>query len=135
MTATKQWVAGDELPVLTKEMAIDKMKTDIWSAGNPVHFDPEFAKSVGLPGPIATGEMSTSMMSELLARTFGPDWVRHSKLKSRYVAPVYAGDTLMIRGQVAGRETNGDQTRLDIEIWCENQNGLKVTVGEASVWL
>lgn len=135
MSAAKLWAAGDNLPVLTKEMSIDKMKTEIWSAGNPVHFDPEFAKSAGLPGPIATGEMSTSMMSELLARTFGPAWVRHSKLKSRYVAPVYAGDTLTIRGQIAGRVADGNQTRLDVDIWCENQNGQKVTVGEASLWL
>ena len=134
-TDPRQLSPGDDLPALTKHMSIEKMKTDVWSAGNPVHFDPEFAQSVGLPGPIATGEMSTSYLSELLARAFGPAWVNHSRLKSRYVAPVYAGDTLTVRGRITDRAEEGGQIRLAAEVWCENQSGQKVTLGEATVWL
>lgn len=132
---TRDFRPGDPLPAIIKQMSLDKMKTEIWSAGNPVHFDPAFARSVGLPAPIATGEMSTSFMSELLARTFGPAWVRRSKLRSRYVSPVYAGDTITVSGQIAAVETDAGATRIDAEVWCENQSGQQVTVGTASVWL
>lgn len=64
-----------------------------------------------------------------------PAWVRRSKLRSRYVSPVYAGDTITVSGQIAAVETDAGATRIDAEVWCENQSGQKVTVGTASVWL
>ena len=131
----KQWAVGDALPTLTKRMTLEKMKTPVWSAGNPVHCDPEYARSAGLPGPIATGEMSTCYLSELLTSAFGPAWIAHSRLKSRYLAPVFAGDTLTVRGQITERAEEHGRLRIGAEVWCENQHGQKVTVGTATVWL
>ena len=127
---TKQPVPGEELPRLTKQMTLEKMKTPIWSADHP-----DFARSVGLSAPIATGLMSTCFMSELLTSVFGPAWVTHSRLKSRYIAPVFAGDTITVRGQITERAEDQGQIRIGAEVWCENQHGQKVTLGTATVWL
>ena len=132
---TKRWAVGDTLPTLTKQMTIKKMKTPVWSANNPVHYDPEYARAAGLPGPIATGEMSTSYLSELLTSVFGPAWIAHSRLKSRYLAPVFAGDTVTVGGRITERVEESGRLRIGTEVWCENQHGQKVTVGTATVWL
>ncbi len=129
---TTRWAVGDALPTLTKQMTIEKMKTPVWSAGKPVHYDPEYAQSAGLPGPIATGEMSTSYLSELLTSVFGPAWIAHSRLKSRYLAPVFAGDTVTVGGRITERVEESNRLRIGADVWCENQHGSRTMVGRAT---
>lgn len=124
---------GQELPSLTKQMTLELMSLPVWAAGNKIHFDPDFARAQGLPGPIATGEMSTAYLSELLTRTFGADWVRGGRLDMKFVKSVYAGDTLNVRGRVTGKGPTPNGTRFDLEVWCENQSGQTVTYAQASV--
>lgn len=129
----KQLTVGQDLPSLTKEMTLDKMSLPVWAAGNKIHFDPEFSRAQGLPAPIATGEMSTAYLSELLTRVFGADWVRGGRLNMKFVKPLFAGDTVAVRGRLTGRSETHNGIRYDAEVWCENQNGQTVTVAEASV--
>jgi 3-hydroxybutyryl-CoA dehydratase len=129
----KQLSAGQDLPTLTKQMTIEKMSLPLWSGGNKIHFDPEFSRAQGLPGPIATGEMSTAYLSELLTRVFGADWVRGGHLDMKFVKPLYAGDTVTVRGRITGRHPTHNGTRFEAEVWCENQHGATVTVADASV--
>lgn len=129
----KQLEAGQDLPTLRKEMTLEKMSLPVWSAGNRIHYDPDFARAQGLPGPIATGEMSTAYLSELLTRVFGADWVRGGRMHMKFVKPIFAGDTVTVRGRITGRTPTHGGTRFDAEVWCENQQGQTVTVAEASV--
>ena len=129
----KQLTVGQELPTLTKQMTLEKMSLPIWSAGNRIHYDPEFARAQGLPGPIATGEMSTAYLSELLTKVFGADWIRGGRLSMKFVRPIFAGDTVSVRGRVTGKTPVDGGTRFDLDVWCENQPGQPVTVAEASV--
>ena len=49
-----------------------------------------------------------------------------------FIKPVVVGDTLTVRGRVKSRETEGDDVRVTVEVWCENQDGVKTMVGTAS---
>ena len=129
----KQLEVGQDLPTLTKQMTLEKMSLPIWSAGNRIHYDPEFARAQGLPGPIATGEMSTAYLSELLTRVFGADWIRNGRLNMKFVRSLFAGDTVSVRGRITGKTPADGGTRFDVDVWCENQRGQPVTVAEASV--
>ena len=122
---------GEELPSRSLTLTLDRMRA--LGGGNPIHFDHEFAKAQGLPAPIATGMITTGFLSELLIQAFGADWIRHGRMKNTYIKPVYLDETITAKAQVTGeaREVNG--TRLDLEVWVENQDGKRVTVGEASV--
>ncbi len=42
------------------------------------------------------------------------------------------GDTLTVRGRVKSREPEGGNVRVTVEVWCENQDGVKTMVGTAS---
>jgi len=37
-----------------------------------------------------------------------------------------------VRGRVKSREAEGDRVRVTVEVWCENQDGVKTMVGTAS---
>ena len=39
---------------------------------------------------------------------------------------------MTVRGRVKSREPEGNDTRVTVEVWCENQDGVKTMVGTAS---
>lgn len=128
-----QLAAGQDLPALSKEMTLDKMSLPIWSAGNRIHYDPEFARAQGLPGPIATGEMTTAYLSELLTRVFGAAWVRGGRLNMKFIHPTYAGDTVRVHGRVTKKTSLAGGTEFELDVWCENQTGQILTAAQAGV--
>lgn len=77
--------------------------------------------------------MSAAYLSQMLTEHFGLDWVRGGQLSFTFVKPVFAGDTLTCRGRVKDRTVEGAKDNLLLEVWCENQHGEKVTVGEAAL--
>ena len=59
-----------------------------------IHDDDDYAKSQGLPGIIADGMVSTNWIMGLLLDTFGVDFARKGKLRTKYIAPIYEGDQM-----------------------------------------
>ena len=100
---------------------------------NLIHTDDETARSVGLEGVIAHGMLSMAFLGEYCCWLAGSESVR--RLSVRFVEMVRPGDALTCRGRVKGRETSGAVTRLQLEVWAENQRAEKVTIGEAEVQL
>jgi len=123
---------GDELPPLTK--TIQQRQIDCYSGVRPnsIHTDPEWARKKGFRAPLAQAMMSTAYVSQLMMRFLGEGYVRGGRMSVSFVKPVIVGDTLTVRGRVRGREREGDRVRVSVEVWCENQDGVKTMVGTAS---
>jgi acyl dehydratase len=121
---------GDELEPLTKE-PITRLQLVKYAGAsgdfNPIHWDPERAEEMGLGGVIAHGMLSMGFLGEYVAGVAGPERVR--RLQVRFGAMVRPGDELTCCGTV--RSTEGGRALLDV--WAENQDGEKVTTGEAEV--
>ena len=131
--ATKMKIeVGTPLPSVTK--TITQRKIDIYSGVHPysLHSDPEFARQKGLKDTIAQGMMSAAYLTEILLRFFGKGYMEGGKLAVKFIAPVYPGDTITAKGVVTGKEQEQGGIRYTVEVWCENQEGEKVTVGTAS---
>ncbi len=136
MPATAEDLAiGHEIAPLIKLMSLDKMRQPLMSGSNPIHYDSEFAQSVGLEAPIATGVMSSAYLSEMLTRAFGIEWLRSGAIDVKFIRPIYAGDTVTARGRVTAKTETSTGSRVFLDIWCETQRGEPVTVGTASVVL
>jgi acyl dehydratase len=131
--AAEALVIGQEIEPIVKRMTVERMSRPLMAGGNPIHYDPAFAKGAGLPAPIATGVMSSALMSEMLAKAFGIDWIRSGSIDVKFIRPIYAGDTLTTRGRIAGKNQTSTGVRIALDIWCETQRGEPVTVGSASV--
>lgn len=122
--------SGDELTPLVKPPVTRLQLVKYAGASgdfNPIHWDPERGKEMGLDGVIAHGMLSMGFLGEFAAGVAGPENVR--RLKVRFAGMVRPGDRLTCRGTV--RTADGGRALLDV--WAENQDGQKVTTGEAEV--
>jgi acyl dehydratase len=78
---------------------------------NPVHYDDEFARKSGLPGAIAQGPLTVTLVLDALIAQHGADQI--GKLSVRLKAPVLPGDQL--------------------HLVCDEQGKLSTRVGEREV--
>jgi acyl dehydratase len=76
--------------------------------------------------------MSTAYVSQLMMQCGGAGFVKGGRMSVSFIKPVLVGDTLTVHGRVKSREPEGDGTRVTVEVWCENQDGVKTMVGTAS---
>lgn len=97
-----------------------------------IHKDLEFARSQGLPNTIADGLIQTAWVEAQLRDFFGTGFLKGGKLMTKYIKPVFAGDTITIKMALKEKLPEGKATRFVIEISCFNQNGDLVTVGSGS---
>ncbi|MDP2707881.1 MAG: MaoC family dehydratase [Burkholderiales bacterium] len=123
---------GEELPPLTKPIA--QRQIDAYSGVRPhsIHTDPEWARQKGFAAPLAQGMMSTAYVSQMMVQFLGEGFVRGGRMSVAFIKPVLAGDTLTMHGSVRSKDADGAQTRVSVEFWCENQQGVKTMVGTAS---
>ena len=99
-----------------------------------IHTDEDYAKSEGLPAIIADGMISTNWCSEMMIEHFGLDYIERGELRTRFIKPTFLGVTVRVRGRVTAAEPqpNGS-TVYKLDVWCEDETGLKLTVGDAKV--
>jgi acyl dehydratase len=123
---------GEELPPLTKTIA--QRQIDCFSGVRPhsIHTDPEWARRKGFRAPLAQAMMSTAYVSQLMMQFAGAGFVKGGRMSVSFIKPVFAGDTLTVHGRVKSREPDGNGTRVTVEVWCENEDGVKTMVGTAS---
>lgn len=98
-----------------------------------IHDDDDFAKSQGLPGIIADGMVSTNWILSLLLDAFGEEALEKGKLRTRYIAPVYEDAVIHVCATVKAAQPQAGRTAYEFEVWCEDDEGKKLTVGEASL--
>lgn len=97
-----------------------------------IHANLDVAQAAGLRLPIMQGQQQACFIAELLAGFFGEHWFTSGYLKLKFVHPIYAGETVTLRGAVLSDVRKDDQTRLELEVWGENKEGVKTGVGWAS---
>ena len=123
---------GGELPPLTKTIA--QRQIDCYSGVRPhsIHTDPEWERQKGFRAPLVQAMMSTAYVSQLMMQFAGEGFVKGGRMSVSFIKPVFVDETLTVRGRVKSRDPDGDSTRVTVEVWCENQDGVKTMVGTAS---
>lgn len=97
-----------------------------------IHTDIQVARKAGLKDTLAQGMMESNYITELLTHFFGPSWFTTGWQKVKFLRPVFAGETLTIRGVIAGEQPEAGGTRVDLEVWVENAAGDMTAAGWAS---
>lgn len=102
---------------------------------NPIHLDEQAAQRVGLDGAIAHGMLSMAFLGQFVHQQIADNpGARIEHLKVRFLNMVRLGDTLTCLGVIKDRTTHDDLSQsIAIECWAQNQDGIKVTTGEAVV--
>jgi 3-hydroxybutyryl-CoA dehydratase len=132
ITTTAAVSIGQELAPLVKD--VPQRKIDAYSGVRPnyIHSDEAFARKKGFRAPLAQAMMSTAYVSELMTRFVGAGFVKGGTMSMTFIKPVLAGDRLTVRGVVKEQRPEGGRTRVVVEVWCENQDGVTTAVGTAS---
>jgi acyl dehydratase len=119
---------GEEIPGLTKT-AFMPIEQD---ARNPIHTD-DYAQKHGMRGALVPGSTLLSYMLEMLYNTFGEKWLTSGKIKVSFIGGgAVNGDQIATHGRVKSIDSQAGGNRIILDLWMENQNGVKVMVGEAS---
>jgi acyl dehydratase len=124
---------GFELIGVKKKAAIQLMGSRLWGRFNPNHWDPVYTAEAGLKAPIQTGEMSSAYLAEMCVNYFGADFFRGARMQCKYVASTYANEIIATHGVVTEKTPKGQGFRFKVEIWADNEQGEKKTVGFAEV--
>lgn len=96
---------------------------------NPIHVDPDFARTTPMGGTIAHGMLVLSFISEMMTAAFGERWLRGGTLDVRFRAPARPGDTVTARARP--QEGKDGQWRYAVE--CVSQSGEVLISGTAEV--
>ncbi|MFM8269581.1 MAG: MaoC family dehydratase [Pseudomonadota bacterium] len=124
------WVEGQLLQEIKKGPITVELLRQYAEASldpNPIHLDPEFAKSAGFPSVIAHGMLSMAFMAESIRVNFPQKNFGVEKLSARFKKVTYPGDVLTVKGTVKKTEPSS----LWIALSIENQKGETTTQGEA----
>jgi acyl dehydratase len=124
---------GDALPEVAETIERLDLVRYAGASGdfNPIHWNDEVARAVGLPGVIAHGMYSMGVAARILTAWAG-DPAAVKRLKVRFSAMIEPGQTLTVKGEVA--EVDG--RRVLVRFHAEDEKGEKVlNKGEAELEL
>jgi acyl dehydratase len=130
---TRDTPVGYELQPIKKKAAIQLMGSRLWGRFNPNHWDPVYAAATGLQAPIQTGEMSSAYLMEMCVNHFGAQMFKGARVVCKYVASTLANEVITTHGIVRDKVPKGDGYRFFVEIWTDNAEGDKKTVGSVEV--
>src|SRR5579859_2023552 len=129
---------GQELsPLVKPPITQEQLRRYADASGdhNPIHLDEQAAQRVGLDSVIAHGMLSMAFLGQFVNQQIADiPGARIEHLKVRFISMVRLGDTLTCLGVVKSQTTQDDLSQsIAIECWAQNQDGNKVTTGEAVV--
>ena len=121
---------GDEIPELVKHPTTRQLVQYAGAQGDfyEIHYDQDYARSVGLPGVILHGLLKAGFLGQLVT-----DWLGdRGTLKTFEVS--YRG--LDVPGKpyrCKGKITKVDGRQVELEVRGEDEGGQRTTVGSATV--
>lgn len=134
----REWNKGDIITLPAKHVTLEMIRryADAADDHNPLHLDPEFAKTTRYGGVIAHGMISMAFVLELLVRNFGKDWLESGTVEVSFMAPVRPGDFITEEAKVmkvTPVEGEEGKVRLRMQIVGMNAQQEKVSKGQAEV--
>jgi acyl dehydratase len=91
---------------------------------NLIHYEAEAARKAGFPAPLVHGAMVAALLSEACRAHFGAAWNHAGRLRITFIKPLFVGQAATTGGESAA----DGQT---IQVWCRNEAGEDVLVGQA----
>ena len=130
---------GYEVPPQSKEIDQEKITRNAEASldYNPIHIDPEYCREINLLGKgttIAHGMMTLSFMGKIVTDWVYPAGGYMKSLEGKFIAPVRPGDEMTVHAVVTEKHyaAKKEDNFVVLDIWCDNQDGTKVSVGKAS---
>ena len=127
---------GTELPTLEKNPTTQQLVKYAGASGDyyQIHYDQEYARANGLPNVILHGALKNAFLGQLVTDWIG-DQGRLLKLSIQYRGMDIPGAPVYCNGVVTQMSAGDDENIVECDIWLENADGEKTTLGSAIVSL
>lgn len=129
MTATALKV-GDEIPELVKHPTTRQLVQYAGAQGDfyEIHYDQDFARGVGLPGVILHGLLKAAFLGQLVT-----DWLGDGGTLKAFEVSYRGIDVPGKPYRCRGKITKVEGKDVELEVWGEDEQGQKTTLGTATV--
>ena len=100
---------------------------------HPIHYDVEYCRERGLPGPLAHGLLTlcfTAAGAGTFAHAIGDSLLAYIEQSAKFLKPVFAGDTLYPMLEVAALVPQRTTGVVTLAVTVHNQRGELVLTGE-----
>ena len=114
--------AGDVVPPLERTISLTDMVAYAGATWDwhKLHYDPAYAASKELPGPIVDGQVFGALLVEQLQDWLGPECFVH-RLSFTFRNLVFAGETVRCTGVVA--KASEEQLEVDLTVVVVDEAG------------
>jgi len=130
-TPGKDVKAGTEIPSVRKVSYQRSLDENVFAADS-IHND-GYTQSKGYAGALTSSYVLCGYMSEMLVNFFGPSWLQGGRISLTFIdGGVQQGDEITCHGIIVERVEDETGVRLNLDIWMEKGEGVKVAVGKAS---
>ena len=121
---------GEEIPELVKHPTTQQLVQYAGASGDfyQIHYDQDFARSVGLPGVILHGLLKAAFLGQLVT-----DWLGDRGTLKTFEVSYRGIDVPGKPYRCRGRITKVDGNAAELEVWGEDEAGQKTTLGTATV--
>ena len=121
---------GFRLAGVKKGISFETMRS--YSGGKGIHAQEDAGKDTGLGGALVQGGQLVAYLNQMMTNNFGESYLRGGDIAVSFIKPVRPGDVIITKGIVQEIRPEGAKIRVMCEVWLENQDGEKTTVGTAS---
>lgn len=125
---------GSDIPPLIKHP--NKRQLVKWAGAsgdlNELHYDKDFATSLGFPSVIIHGRLKAAFLGQLITGWIG-DKGMLKRLACNYRGTDLPGEDVVCKGKVTKKYVQNGEHIVECEIWTENTKGEQTTPGTAIV--
>jgi 3-hydroxybutyryl-CoA dehydratase len=130
-----QRTIGDSLRGFERKITQDRVDAYAEASGdhNPIHLDESYASTTQFGTRIAHGMLSLALVTEMLANEFSGTWHSGGRLKVRFSAPVFPGETVVTYGEITSIDESEGGLTVTCTIGCKKPDGTDAVAGRATV--
>src|SRR5262245_3431240 len=125
--------AGEPLSLELKKAFSEAMCNEFFYKSRNYHNDKEASQKLGFGEVVIGGRMTLSCVTELLTRHFGRGFYLGGHLDVKFTNVLWPDEPFTTRGLITGRSRDNGQTRAQVTVFCEKDDGTKIIVATASV--
>ena len=130
------WTSGEVLGPFSLSITRELLVRYAGASGdyNPIHYDDEYAHSLGIPGVIAHGMLVMGLAARVIRET-APLGAHLEQYGVRFRAMVETGQILQVWGSVSSVELTGQDQRAIVDIRVTGSGDVLHVTGQARfVW-
>jgi hydroxyacyl-ACP dehydratase HTD2-like protein with hotdog domain len=127
---------GGEIPAMVKNPSATQLfmySAISWNV-HRIHYDKEYAESENHPDVLVHGPLQGAFLGQFMTDWIGPLGAL-KKIGWSNRGRALPNEPYVMKGTVTRKQLEGNEKRVDCEIWAENGDGERLTLGSAIVTL